>query len=212
MKLDSVKDKKKNLLKAVIMAGVVFGSGNVFADRDGHDGHNGNVAQYLNDCAMLPLVNTLVGGPVNTSVCVDAPVAMEKTKVVFNLDATVVDGKGRPTGLRHMMMLATAIKARINAGLVDPKDVSIIGVLHGSAISWALKSTPMNGWIEQLFTLNNAGVNVNLEVCGVTMLGNGYTNEDLYSSPNGMIHVNQGAIGRIIDLEQHKYAYMQEEK
>lgn len=43
------------------------------------------------------------------------------------------------------------------------------------------------------------------------MLGKGWSNADLYSSDNGFIHVNQGAIGRIIDLEQHKYAYIQED-
>lgn len=210
MKLDSVKNKKMNLLKAVMVAGVVLGSGNAFADKDENEG---NVAKYMSNCDMLPLVNTLIGGPVNTSVCVDAPVALEKAKVVFNLDVAVRDGAGNPTGLRHMWMLGTALKARIDAGLVDPKDVSIIGVTHGSGISMVLGNNTAKDreFIEKIYALNNQGVNISLEICGVTMLGKGLTNANLYSSENGMIHVNQGAIGRIIDLEQHKYVYMQEE-
>jgi intracellular sulfur oxidation DsrE/DsrF family protein len=49
-----------------------------------------------------------------------------------------------------------------------------------------------------------------LEVCGVTLAGKGLTSNDVYSSPNGRIYVNQGALGRIIDLEQQGYAYLQE--
>ena len=205
-----------SLLKTVFLTGAILGSTAAFAsnDNDAHnhkDNDNGTVAKYLDSCDTLPLVNTLIGGPENTSVCVDAPVALEKAKVVFNLDMPVTDGAGNPVGLRHMWMLGNAIKARINAGLIDPQDVSIIGIFHGSGSAWALNSTPMAGWIERLFALKNEGVNLNLEMCGVTMLGKGWSNADLYSSDNGFIHVNQGAIGRIIDLEQHKYAYIQED-
>jgi hypothetical protein len=46
------------------------------------------------------------------------------------------------------------------------------------------------------------------------MLGKGWTNDDLYVSNKGkeygFIHVNQGAIGRIVDLQQHGFAYLQE--
>ena len=123
---------------------------------------------------------------------------------------------GNPVGLRHMFMLGTALKARIQAGLLDPEDVSVIGVFHGSGSAWALKSNPdyAKNFIEKIFDLKNAGVNMSLEMCGVTMLGKGWTNDNLYISEKGkdygFIHVNQGAIGRIIDLEQHGYAYIQE--
>ena len=204
----SMYNKKLQILKAVFLAGSMLGSAAVFADKDKDD-----VAKYMSTCDTLPLVNTLIGGPENTSVCVDAPVALEKAKVVFNLDAPVTDGAGNPVGLRHMWMLGTALQARINAGLLDPKEVSIIGVVHGTAAAWVHKSNPeiVKSFIEKIFALKNAGVNINLEMCGVTMLGKGWTNADLYSSENGVIHVNQGAIGRLIDLEQHKYAYIQEE-
>ena len=206
-------NKKQLVLKAIMLSGAILGCSAVLAHTDsGNDSRerDNNVARYMDTCDTLPLVNTLIGGPENTSVCVDAPVALEKAKVVFNLDTPVIDGSGNPVGLRHMWMLGTALKARIEAGLLDPKDVSIIGIFHGTGSAWALKNTTMAGWIEKIFALKNAGVNVNLEMCGVTMLGKGWTNDNLYSSDNGIIHVNQGAIGRIIDLEQHKYAYIQE--
>jgi len=201
--MDSVKQHSHNLMKAMVLATTVFCSTTVFADDHG-------VAKYRQNCDMLPLVNTLIGAGPNTTVCVDAPVALEKAKVVFNLDVPVMSG-GNPVGLRHMWMLGTALKARIKAGLADPKKVSIIGVLHGSSTPWALKDSPVAGWIEKLFSLNKDGVNISLEMCGVTMMGKGLTNSDLYKSENGMIHVNQGAIGRLIDLQQHKYAYIQED-
>ena len=204
-------NKNQHLFKAVFLSGAILASTSAFAHDDNNRGHDrDNVASYMSSCDTLPLVNTLIGGPVNTSVCVDAPVALEKAKVVFNLDTPITDSAGNPVGLRHMWMLGTALQARIQAGLLDPEDVSVIGVFHGTGSAWALKSTPMASWIEKIFALNNAGLNISLEMCGVTMLGKGWTNANLYSSDNGIIHVNQGAIGRIIDLEQHKYAYIKE--
>jgi intracellular sulfur oxidation DsrE/DsrF family protein len=100
--------------------------------------------------------------------------------------------------------------------------------MHGTALSWALSDAwwqkqvdddgnqlypngnPYKDWIEKLFALNNAGVNIQLEVCGVTLSGAGLTNADVYSSANGKIYVNQGAIGRLIDLQQKGYTYIQE--
>lgn len=179
------------------------------ADDDNH------VVTYTERCETLPLVSTLVGGPENTSVCIDAPVALKKAKVVFNLDSTIVSG-GNPVGLLHMFRLGTALKARIEDGSLDPENVSVVGVLHGEGSPWALKSSPdyVKNFIEKIFDLSNQGVNISLEMCGVTMLGKGWTNENLYVSSRGkdygFIHVNQGAIGRIIDLEQRGFAYIQE--
>ena len=213
------RSRMQSMKMAVLVISAALFSVNAFAhdgdhdDQGHHRGHQGkDVGTYMDNCDTLPLVNKLVGGPDNTSVCVDAPVSLKKAKVVFNLDKTVTDGGGRPIGLRHMWMLGTALKARINAGLVDPEDVSIIGVFHGGGSAWALNtnSDVVKDFIEKIFALKKQGVNISLEMCGVTMLGHGWTNDDLYSSDNGMIHVNQGAIGRIIDLEQHGYAYLQE--
>ena len=200
----------KVIFQAAILAGAIFASSNVFADRDDD---KDRVGDYMDNCQTLPLVSSIISGNPNTNVCVDAPVALEKAKVVFDMNSDALDSKGRHTGLRHMWMIGTALKARINAGLLDPEDVNIIGVMHGSGINLVLtdaSSAMTIDFVEKIFALKNAGVNINLEVCGVTMHGKGLTNSDLYASDNGVIHVNQGAIGRIIDLEQHKYALVKE--
>lgn len=225
------KNVKVNLLKTTLLACALVGTGIAHADDDDDVLTNGVIPQ----CEYSQLVNSLIGqtdNQVTNQVCVDVPVGLKKAKVVFNLDSTTTaNGKeaGPSIGLRHMWMLGNAIKDRIAKGLIDPKQVSIIGVFHGSAAAWALNDTkiatvtngltatplfpagnPQKAWIERIFALKNAGVNLQLEVCGVTMYGNGWTNADLYTSPNGQIHVNQGAIGRVIYLEQHGYQYIQE--
>ena len=209
-------DKRKHTFKILILSSMILGSAAVMADDGGRGGDDNNfIATYTDNCDTLPLVSTLIGGPENTSVCVDAPVALKKAKAVFILDSPIVSG-GKPVGLRHMFMLGTALKARIDAGELDPKGVSIVGVFYGSASAWALKSSPdyAKKFIEKIFDLSNQGVNISLEICGATLLGKGWTNDDLYVSDKGkeygFIHVNQGAMLRIIDLQQHGYAYIQE--
>ena len=198
------------MLLATILTGAIFVSNSAFADKDHH-----KVADYMDTCQLLPLVSSLVS-PVpkpNLDVCVDAPVSLEKAKVVFDMNSDELDSKGRHTGLRHMFMMGTALKARINNGLMKAKKVNVIGVLHGSGVNLALnnQANPItNKLIKDIFALKNAGVNISLEVCGVTMHGKGLSNADLLDSTEGTIHVNQGAIGRIIDLEQNKYALIKE--
>ena len=223
---------KNNLFKAAVLACTLVATTGAYADDD-HDSDAINTG-LINPCQNLQLVNTLItpGNPANTTVCVDVPVNLTRTKVVFNLDSLATANgaaNGIPVGLRHMWMLGTAIKDRIDRGLMDPSKVSIIGIFHGSSAVWGLSDdwwtankgtagNPNKVWIERLFALKNAGVNIQLEICGVTMFGNGWSNvitpthptSDVYSSINGSIHVNQGAIGRLIDLEQHGYTYIQE--
>jgi intracellular sulfur oxidation DsrE/DsrF family protein len=193
----------------LFLSSMMLGSSAVMADDTNF------IATYTDNCDTLPLVNTLIGGPENTTVCVDAPVALQKAKAVFVLDSPIVSG-GKPVGLRHMFMFGSVLRARIQAGVLDPKDVSIVGVFYGSASGWALKTNPdyAKNFIEKIFDLSNQGVNISLEICGATMLGKGWTNDDLYVSDKGkdygVIHVNQGAIGRIVDLQQHGFAYIQE--
>jgi len=208
----SISVQKKNAaVKAIVLASVMLTSVNAFADEDSDRAAMDN---YLVDCKNLPLVDTLISGVPNTDVCVDAPVGLTKAKVVFDMTTDTLDAKGRHTGLRHMWMLGLALQARINAGLLDADKVSVIGIMHGSGLNLAINdlSSPITkGLIEKIFDLKAAGININLEVCGVTMHGKGFTNADLYAGKNGgQIHVNQGAIGRIIDLEQHRYALVKE--
>ncbi len=183
-------------------------------------------------CKYLPLANNpIISGKPNKTVCVDVPVKLKKVHVVFSIDTPVTtDGtvNGNPVALRHMWMLGKAMQARIKAGKIKPSHVQIIGVIHGTALPWALndawwekqkgkdgkalypKGNPYKEWIEKLFALNKEGVHIQLEACGVTLAGKGLSNKDVYSSKKGRVYVNQGALARIIELQQMGYAYMQE--
>lgn len=205
-----IKNSKNNLIKVSVMAAAILGSGVAFADND--KDHDSKMTQYMDNCENMDTVlNVLDPTFVNDKVCIDMPVNLNRTKAVFNLDAPITDSKGA-TGLRHMFMLGAALKAKIQSGEIDAEHVSVVGIMHGAALGWALKSNDetTKGWIEKIFMLKKAGVDINLEVCGVTMLSKGLSNAALYESPNGMIHINQGAVARILDLERHGFAYYQE--
>ncbi|MGA8033921.1 MAG: hypothetical protein WCB48_16160 [Casimicrobiaceae bacterium] len=228
-KEEGVNVKKDHLFKAVFLASLLFGSTASFADGTINTG-------IVEPCSYPPIV----GDPTNSDICVDVPVNLHKAKVVFNNNLNAIvsttiknpDGSIKatvpvPIAMLHMMQLGGALKNRIDAGLMQPQNVSIIGVFHGKdPASWLLNddwwkkqtnpatnslymANPYKGFIEQIFALKNAGVNIQLEICGVTMHGNGWTNTNVYSSPNGKIYVNQGAVGRLVDLEQSGYVYYQ---
>lgn len=130
-----------------------------------------------------------------------------------------------PIALLHMVQLGGALQNRINSGLMQPQNVAVIGVFHGrDPASWMLSDQwwntpasqggnnypngkPYRSFIEKIFDLENQGVNIQLEICGVTVHGNGWTNAAVYSRPNGKVYVNQGAVGRLVDLEQSDYVY-----
>jgi len=227
---------RQRLLNAVIIAGTVFGSVSAFAGGTG--GGSGNVAQVFpnvqDPCQTPPLVLNLFApgkyGATQDDECIDVPVALNTIDMVFNLDTDSRDGNGNSIGLKHMVFLATAIKDRIDHDGVDPTKVHIVGILHGSAAGWAIKSDELSTapdslfqqhqWIDRLWALKDAGVNVQLEICGVTMYGHSprWTKADLYGydaygqplDPDHRILVNQGAIGRLIDLEQHGFVLVNE--
>lgn len=203
--------------KAIVVSSLILSSGAVIAGQD---------AGVIAKCEYLPLVSNILKHNKNASVCVDIPVKLTKAKVLFNMDKDAVDAKGNPVGLRHMFMLATGLKARMDKGLIKAEDISIVGLFHGSAASWALSNdwwkkhkktngNPYGKWIEKIVAMKNKGVNIQLEECGVTMSGKGWSNKDLYTSknaPQGAIHVNQGAVARAIDLQQQGYAMMHPSK
>jgi hypothetical protein len=232
--------KKNYLFKAAFALSVLFGSFSAFA---GIGGGAGNVAQVFpnvqDPCQYPTLVLNLFSSRFNgaggypetqSDECIDVPVALDTIRVVFNLDTDSRDGNGNSIGLKHMVFLATAIKDRIDHDGVDPTKVQIVGILHGSAAGWAIKynetsTAPdsqfqQNFWINKLWALKDAGVNVQLEICGVTMYGHNprWTKADLYGydangeplDPDHRILVNQGAIGRLIDLEQHGFVLVNE--
>ena len=232
--------KNNYLFKAAFALSVLVGYVSAFAG-NGIGGGAGNVAQVFPDvqdpCQTPPLVLNLFSSRFNgaggypetqSDECIDVPVALDTIRVVFNLDTDSRDGNGNSIGLKHMVFLATAIKDRIDHDGVDPTKVQIVGILHGSAAGWAIKynetsTAPdsqfqQNFWINKLWALKDAGVNVQLEICGVTMYGHRWTKADLYGydaygDPVNVDHrilVNQGAIGRIIDLEQHGFVLINE--
>ena len=159
-----------------------------------------------------------------------------------------------PVGLRHMALLGKVMQYRISQGLIEPSNVEIVGIFHGPAMSqgkWPFAARPFTAggmppevkkWVHKIFALKNAGINIQLEVCGVTLKGmqlkmkkkaaltgqpipwHLMDERAIYShvhddddtdngldNATGRIYVNQGAVGRMIELQQHDFAYLQEE-
>ena len=177
----------------------------------------------LNQCDYLPLATNLAFpkkfGEKNTSICVDIPVKLEKAKIVFNMDTPAVDKKGNANGLKHMVMMGFVMKQQIKDGLIKPENVSIIGIVHGSALKWVTKASTQKKWINAIFKLQSEGVNIHLEACAAAMNGAGLTKKALYSytakgdpdpKAGGRIYVNQGAFGRELYLQNQGYAYAEE--
>jgi hypothetical protein len=235
------------LFKAALLASVLLGSTSAFAQNDNGNGYAQVFPNVVDPCITPDLVLNLYApgkyGAHNgdkITECIDVPVALDKMHVVLNLDVNTKDGSKNSVGLKHMVFLATAIKDRIMHDGVDPANVMIVGILHGTAAGWGLKTPDLlpdnsnkavvddmnlqHSWMEKIFALahptdGSPAINIQLEICGVTMMGNGWTKSNLYTydasgNPDpvngGRILVNQGAIGRIIDLEQHNFTYIHE--
>ena len=184
-------------------------------------------------CQYLLTAPDVIKGQTNNDVCIDEPVDLKKENVVFNLDSAAttdggsgtnwppsgVNGTSFPIGLRHMWMLLSVNAKNIQEQALNPKNFNAIGVFHGPIAKWALSDAwwiahgnpngnPYKNWINLVMSFKqNVGINVQLEICGATMRGNGWTNADLLPG----IKVNQGAIGRIMDLQENQhYSYIQE--
>lgn len=205
----------------LVLVGALGASGTAFG---GSATGNGS-KEILDQCQYLPLATNLTSpkqfGAKNTSVCVDIPTEVHKAKMVFNMDTDTVDGKGNSNGLKHMLMMGNVMRDQISRGLVKPEDVSIIGVIHGSALKWATKSVPaqQKKFIDAIFKLKQEGVNIQLEACAAAMNGAKLTKKDLYTydaegnpdpKAGGRIYVNQGAFARELELENQGYAYFEE--
>ena len=215
------KPNTKHFISALVIIGGFYGSTAVFAK----DMSNAKSNESLDQCQYLPLATNLVNpkkfGRKNTSVCVDIPVEVKKAKIVFNMDTDSVDGKGNSNGLKHILMMGKVMQDEIKRGVIKPKDISIIGIMHGSGLKWATKagSEPQRKFINAIFKLKRAGVNIQLEACAAAMNGAGLTKKDLYTydaegnpdpKAGGRIYVNQGAFGRELYLQNHGYAYVEE--
>ena len=240
-------NNNKMLVKVVLLSGLILGSGGAFAGKD-------LVPGVIDPCEQLWLVNDPYNpyedpnsdtrpadGKTVAGECIDIPVNLDEVKVLFNLDAPVLNSadNNSPVGLKHMYMLGTVMQHRIRSGEMAADDVAIVGIMHGAAMraKWAFKNipegnNPVAGWIEKIFSLKNGTncqpgmscpkINIQLEACGVTLkgmqlkgvkLGNGLPIDEkaMYSSANGKVYLNQGAIGRMIELQQHDFVYLQEE-
>ena len=209
------KKNKQYLFKALLLLGVLFGANNVFA-ADG--------------CKYLPLVpNIIAGDPTgNTTVCVDIPNPLfNGNKTVWDMDLPVTtDGlpNTTPAGLRHMWMMSVANNAFATKNGLDKSNFKIYGVIHGTALSWALNDAwwesqvdedgnqlypngnPEGAWIQKVLAMKDKGLDVQLEVCGVTLMGAGLSSDDVYPG----ILVNQGAFGRFQVLHQQGFMVIQE--
>ena len=221
-----MKNKNKQyLLRTVVFIFTLFGATSAFAHGHHHDAIKTGV---IDPCQQLWLVidpnnaNELPP-PDGQGVCVDVPVNYHgKVKVVFNLDSPIMSGPNS-VGLRHMVMLSTVLQHQIEIGNLEPENVSVIGIFHGSAMAgahWPFKDSPVTGLLNQVLAFNHAStpVHTQLEVCGVTLKGmmrggaklfDGTTPVDKSQLYPGIL-VDQGAIARLAYLEKHGYSYIQE--
>ncbi|MDH5545014.1 MAG: hypothetical protein OEZ43_05440 [Gammaproteobacteria bacterium] len=221
-------NKKQKIVTKTLMLGLaLLTSSSVFADHS-----NSAFPGVIEPCEQLWLVNdpnNEFKDPNNGGECIDIPVSFKKAKIVFNLDNLVFNPDGSPTGLRHMFMFGSMVKHRIALGQIDPENVAIVGVIHGDALraKWAFKNipegnNPVTPWIEKILQLRKDGINIQIEACGAALKGmqlngaklaNGEPIDEraIYASENGRIYLNQGAIGRIMQLQQNGFSYFQED-
>jgi len=137
-------------------------------------------------------------------IVVDIPVVLEKANVVFNMDHLAFAGD-LPVGINYMHLLANRFKELKAKG-------QIIGVFHGGTAYITLndeaynvyrKVTTGNPYKELIAELIKQDVEI--EECVVSMQNHQWGNEDLLPG----IKVNNGAVGRLIQLVQEGYVQIQ---
>lgn len=225
-------NKKHRLVKAIILAGTILVPAYSFA-ADG--------------CQYLTLVPNIIAGisngtgvpTANTTVCVDVPVQLMQSHMLFDMDTPVTtDGlpNTTPSGLRHMWMLGIANIGRAKAVYKASggtknilSDMHVKGILHGTALSWALNDAwwqkqvdddgnqlypngnPEGPWIQKVLALKNQSLaGANLDI-SVEVCGVTLMGAGLTSDDvyPGIL-VNQGAFGRMSALSQEGYAIVSE--
>lgn len=220
---------KKSHLSSLLVLGALLCSTSAFADCT-YPTLASNVTEGI-DLYNAGLQDTPAPTKNNT-VCVDVPVKLFANKMVFNIDSPVTsDGtaKGTPTALKHMWLMGAANIARVkgvtkHGGTISLSDFHIKGIIHGSALSWALNDAwwqsqvdddgnqlypdgnPNKKWIKKVLGLQSKGLDIQLEVCAVTLMGKHLSDTDVYPG----ILVNQGAFGRMSALHQDGYAIVSE--
>jgi hypothetical protein len=221
-------NNKKSYIKAVIIAGTVLGSAYASADCT-YPVLATNTAEGIEN--FIAGTQTTPAPTQNTTECVDILNGLVKNFFVFDIDTPVTkDGAvdGTPSALSHMWLMGSANLAYINKNKQAGNDVSgsfsIKGIIHGSALKWALNDAwwkaqvdkegnqlypdgnPNKAWFEKLDWLKAHGLDIQLEVCAVTLSGAGLTHDDVYPG----ILVNQGAFGRMSSLHQQGFTVVPE--
>jgi hypothetical protein len=222
------KNKPHHIIKAVLLTVALLGSTSAFA------------------CQYLTLASNVTEGmeagtppTTNDTVCVDIPANLSANYMVYNIDTPVTsDGTatGTPSALKHMYLMGAANIARVNGWkknhpdgpFLSLDDFSIKGIIHGSALKWALNDAwweaqvdkhgnqlypngnPNKEWFAKLEALKAKGLDIQLEVCAVSLRGAGLSNTADHTDVYSGILVNQGAFGRISYLHQHGYAIVSE--
>ena len=137
-------------------------------------------------------------------IIVEIPVMLEKADVVFNMDHLVFSGDF-PVGINYMHLLANRLKEMGIKG-------NIIGIFHGDAAYMTLNDNAYNIY-RHVSTGNPVKVliaelmkqGVQIEECSVSMKNHQWGNEDLLPG----VKVNNGAVGRLIQLMQEGYVQIQ---
>lgn len=221
------KNKTHHIMKAMFLTAALLGSAYASADCSYLPLANGLAAGW--DKIIAGTETTFKPTP-NTTVCVDIANGLTKNFFVFDIDTPVTkDGTvdGTPSAFNHMYLMGSANLAAIKkaGGTDDVKALySIKGIIHGSALKWALNDdwwkaqvdkygnqlypdgNPNKAWFDKLNWLKAHGMDIQLEVCAVTLSGAGLTHDDVYPG----ILVNQGAFGRMSSLHQKGYAVVSE--
>ncbi|MHB1460881.1 MAG: DsrE family protein [Armatimonadota bacterium] len=135
---------------------------------------------------------------------VEIPVVLQKANVVFNMDHLAFAGDV-PVGINYMRLLTNRLRGMNTKG-------QVVGVFHGDAAYMTLNDdaynayrkvitgNPYKGLLAELLKLG-----VQIEECVVSMKNHAWGNDDLLPG----VKVNDGAVGRLIQLMQQGYVQIQ---
>jgi intracellular sulfur oxidation DsrE/DsrF family protein len=137
-------------------------------------------------------------------IIVELQVVLEKANVVFNMDHLAFAGD-LPVGINYMHLLINRFRKMGTKG-------NIIGIFHGEAAYLTLNDNAYNAYCNvitgnpykgRITELLKQGVQI--EECSVSMKNHQWGNEDLLPG----VKVNNGAVGRLIQLVQEGYIQIQ---
>jgi len=220
---------KSFLFKAILLFGTLLGAHSAFADTLTLN----QVSPCIYPALVPNIINGTTNSTVCVDVP-NNELAQKGNSIVWDIDTPVTtDGlpNTTPAGFRHMYMMANAMNAMVTKILANnpasdiKSKIHIYGVIHGTALHWALNDdwwkaqldddgnqlypngNPEGAWIKKLQDFaKTTGLDIHLEVCGVTLMGAGLTNANVYPG----ILVNGGAFGRFAVLHNEGFLVIQE--